>query len=83
MIMNRKLSYNGKELHQMSVDELKAQLKINQLRLKERAICFLIGAMLLAFVHPVLAVIPIVILLITRYWLLQNNNAIREEINRR
>lgn len=81
--MNRKLSYNGKELHQMSVDELKAQLKINQLRLKERAICFLIGAMLLAFVHPVLAVIPIVILLITRYWLLQNNNAIREEINRR
>ena len=81
--MNRKLTYKGKELHQMSVDELKAQLKINQLRLKERAICFLIGAMLLAFVHPVLAVIPIVILLITRYWLLQNNNAIREEINRR
>lgn len=30
--MNRKLSYNGKELHQMSTDELKAQLKINQYR---------------------------------------------------
>ena len=72
--MNRKLSYNGKELHQMSTDELKAQLKINQYRLK---------ALLLAFVNPILSVIPIVILLITRYWLLQNNYAIKQEINRR
>ena len=81
--MNRKLSYNGKELHQMSTDELKAQLKINQYILKERAICFLIGALLLAFVNPILSVIPIVILLITRYWLLQNNYAIKQEIDRR
>lgn len=81
--MNRKLSYNGKELYQMSTDELKAQLKINQYRLKERAICFLIGALLLAFVNPILSVIPIVILLITRYWLLQNNYAIKQEIDRR
>jgi len=81
--MNRKLSYNGKELHQMSTDELKAQLKINQYRLKERAICFLIGALLLAFVNPILSVIPIVILLITRYWLLQNNYEIKQEIDRR
>ena len=81
--MNRKLSYNGKELYQMSVDELKAQLKINQLRLKERAICFLLGALVLAFVHPVLAIIPIAILLLTRYCLLQNNHEIQNEINRR
>ena len=81
--MNRKLSYNGKELYQMSVDELKAQLKINQFRLKERAICFLIGALLLAFVNPFLATIPIIILLITRYWLLENNNEIQKEINKR
>ncbi len=81
--MNRKLSYNGKELYQMSVDELKAQLKINQFRLKERAICFLIGALLLAFVNPFLAIIPIIILLITRYWLLENNNEIQKEINKR
>ena len=81
--MNRKLSYNGKELYQMSVDELKAQLKINQFRLKERAICFLIGALLLAFVNPFLAIIPIIILLITRYWLLENNNKIQKEINKR
>ena len=81
--MNRKISYNGKELYQMSVDELKAQLKINQFRLKERAICFLIGALLLAFVNPFLAIIPIIILLITRYWLLENNNEIQKEINKR
>lgn len=81
--MNRKLSYNGKELYQMSVDELKAQLKINQFRLKERAICFLIGALLLAFVNLFLAIIPIIILLITRYWLLENNNEIQKEINKR
>ena len=67
----------------MSVDELKAQLKINQFRLKERAICFLIGALLLAFVNPFLAIIPIIILLITRYWLLENNNKIQKEINKR
>lgn len=81
--MNRKLSYNGKELWQMSTDELKAQLKINQLRLKERAICFLLGALLLAFVNPFLAIIPIAILLITRYWLLQNNHEIQKEIGKR
>ena len=81
--MNRKLSYNGKELYQMSVDELKAQLKINQFRLKERAICFLIGALLLAFVNLFLAIIPIIILLITRYWLLENNNEIQKEIKKR
>ena len=81
--MNRKLSYNGKELYQMSVDELKAQLKINQFRLKQRAICFLIGALLLAFVNPFLAIIPIIILLITRYRLLENNNEIQKEINKR
>ena len=81
--MKRKLSYNGKELWQMSTDELKAQLKINQLRLKERAICFLLGALLLAFVNPFLAIIPIAILLITRYWLLQNNHEIQKEIGKR
>lgn len=81
--MSRKLSYNGKELHQMSTDELKAQLKINQYRLKERAICFLVGALLLAFINPVLSIIPIVILLITRYWLLQNNKEIKIEIKKR
>lgn len=81
--MNRKLSYNGKELWQMSIDELKAQLKINQLRLKERAISFLFVALFSAFIMPILAIIPIAILLITRYWLLQNNNEIQREISRR
>ena len=37
----------------------------------------------LAFVNSILSVIPIAILLITRYWLLQNNYAIQQEINRR
>ncbi len=32
---------------------------------------------------PILVIFPIAILLITDYWLLQNNKAIQDEINRR
>ena len=31
--MNRKLSYNGKELYQMTISELEEQLKTNQKRI--------------------------------------------------
>lgn len=81
--MNRKLSYNGKELWQMTTDELKAQLKINQLRIRERIICFLLGALILAFLAPIASILPIVLLLITRYWILQNNKEIQKELDSR
>lgn len=81
--MDRKLSYNGKELWQMSTDELKAQLKINQLRIRERIICFLLAALILAFWEPIASILPIVLLLITRYWLLQNNKEIQKELDSR
>ena len=81
--MNRRLSYNGKELYQMSKEALQAQLKINQLRLKIRMILLLIVALISAFINPFLPIVPIGIALIIRYWLLQNNNAIKEELNKR
>ena len=36
--MNRKLLYNGKELYQMSMNELKKQLELNIQRIKIRNI---------------------------------------------
>ena len=44
--MNRRLSYNGKELYQMSKEALEGQLKIKQLRLKIRMILLLIVALI-------------------------------------
>ena len=81
--MNRKLSYNGKELYQMTISELEAQLKTNQTRILIRSLFLLLVTLAAGFAMPILVVFPITVLLITDYWLLQNNKEIRREIERR
>lgn len=81
--MNRKLSYNGKELYQMTISELEAQLKTNQTRMLIRSLFLLLVTLAAGFAMPILVVFPIAVLLITDYWLLQNNKEIRREIERR
>lgn len=81
--MNRKLSYNGKELYQMTISELETQLKTNQTRILVRSLFLLLIALVAVFVIPILVVFPITVLVITDYWLLQNNKEIRREIERR
>lgn len=81
--MNRKLSYNGKELWQMSISELEAQIKTNKSRILLRSMFLLLVTLVAGGSMPILVIFPIAILLITDYWLLQNNKAIQDEINRR
>lgn len=81
--MNRKLSYNGKELYQMTINELERQLKTNQIRIIVRSIFLLLVTFVAGFIMPILTIFPILVLVITDYWLLQNNYAIKQEINRR
>lgn len=81
--MNRKLSYNGKELYQMTINELERQLKTNQIRIIVRSIFLLLVTFVAGFIMPILTIFPILVLVITDYWLLQNNYEIKQEINRR
>lgn len=78
--MKRKLIYNGKYLSEMTKEELKTQLKINQTRIKYRNIFFLLVALACFLSKPFLSMIPIFITIITSYWLLENNVAIQEEL---
>ena len=78
--MKRRLIYNGKYLSEMTKEELKAQLKINQTRIKYRNIFFLLVALACGLSNPILSMIPIFIIIITSYWLLENNVAIQEEL---
>lgn len=78
--MKRKLIYNGKYLSEMTKEELKTQLKINQTRIKYRNIFFLLVALACVLSNPFLSMIPIFITIITSYWLLENNVAIQEEL---
>ena len=78
--MKRKLIYNGRYLSEMTKEELKAQLKINQTRIKYRNIFFLLVSLACVLSNPFLSMIPIFITIITSYWLLENNVAIQEEL---
>ena len=81
--MNRKLSYNGKTLEQMTTEELKRQLGLNRTRLKLRTIFFVAISILTFFVVPFLVEVPIAIGVVTDFWFLQNNKEIQLELGRR
>ena len=81
--MNRKLSYNGIELYQMTISQLEEQLKVNQKRIIVRSLFLLLVTLAACFTMPILVIFPIVVLIITDYWILQNNKEIRREIEKR
>ena len=81
--MNRKLSYGGKTLEEMTTNELKAQCRTNRNRLKRRILFFVVITVLTFFVVPFAAPIHGAIGAVTTFWLLQNNKAIHLELGRR
>ena len=81
--MNKKLSYNGKTLNQMTIEELKQQILLNRTRMKLRTIFWILISIITFFVVPCLVEVPIVIGVVTDFWLLQNNKAIRYELGKR
>ena len=81
--MNRKFSYNGIELYQMTISQLEEQLKVNQKRIIVRSLFLLLVTLAAGFTMPILVIFPIAVLVITDYWILQNNKEIKREIERR
>ena len=81
--MNRKLSYNGIELYQMTISQLEEQLKVNEKSIIVRSLLLLLVTLAGGFTMPILVIFPIVVLIITDYWILQNNKEIRREIEKR
>ena len=81
--MNRKLSYNGIELYQMTISQLEEQLKVNQKRIIVRSLFLLLVILAAGFTMPILVIFPIAVLVITDHWILQNNKEIKREIERR
>lgn len=81
--MNRKLSYNGKTLQEMTTRELQDQYNANTKRLKLRAVFFAVVTIVICIEHPLLAIVPLGIGVATTYWLAENNGAIKREIDRR
>ena len=81
--MSRILKYRGKTIYEMNKFELESQFKFNKTRLLYRSIFFILIAIAIMIQSPILSIIPISFTLITGYWLLQNNNIIKEEIKLR
>lgn len=81
--MNRKLSYNGKELKEMTRSELENQVVTNKKRIVGNNIFLVAVAVASLFVTPPLSLVPIGIGVLRTYWLCEDNNAIKDEISRR
>ena len=81
--MNRKLSYNGKTLEEMTTEELKRQCRVNRTRLKIRLIFWIAILVLTFFILPFALPIIGAIATVTTFWLLQNNKAIQYELSKR
>ncbi len=81
--MNRKLSYNGKTLGQMTTEELKHQCRVNRSRLKIGTIFFIAILVLSFFIVPFALPIIGAIAAVTTFWLLQNNKAIQIELGKK
>ena len=81
--MNRKLSYNGKGLEEMTQSELEKQVVTNKKRIVGNNIFLGTVAVASLFVALPLFLVPIGIGLLKTYWLCENNNAINNEIGRR
>lgn len=81
--MNRNLSYDGKNVHEMTAEELRKQLEINKKRMtgNKMVIIVVTGVSLIACA-PV-AILVIVIGILRRNWMLENNAVLQEELNKR
>lgn len=81
--MNRKLSYNGKSVHEMTAEELRQQLAINRKRMTNNKLVMVVVAGISLIPCPPAAILIIVIGILRRNWLLENNAALQNELDKR
>ena len=78
--MKRDLRYKGKPIKEMTLNELENQYKINKLRITYRTIFLVLIIILVISYEPFISIIPALLLIITNYWLIENNKLIKREI---
>ena len=78
--MKRNLVYNGKNIREMNLYELNNQYKMNKMRFIYRNIFFILISLSIAAYDPIVSIIPIIFAIVTDYWLIQNNNKIKKEM---
>lgn len=80
--MNRKLYYNGKEVHDMTVEELTRQLETNKKRITTNNlfVAIITGISLIACAPA--AILVIIVGVLRRNWLLENNKVLQEELDK-
>ena len=78
--MKRNLVYNGKNIKEMNLFELKNQYRMNKTRFIYRNVFFILIALSITVYEPIAAIIPIIFAIVTNYWLIQNNAEIKREI---
>ena len=81
--MKRVLMYKGKTIQEMTLNELENQFKMNKLRMIYRTFFFVLIAISVLFYDILACILPILLAVITGYWLIENNNEIINEINSR
>ena len=81
--MDRKLSYNGKRVSEMTAEELRQQLVINKKRMTMNKMVMVVAAGVSLIPCPPAAILVIVIGILRRNWLLENNTVLQEELGKR
>lgn len=81
--MNRILKYRGKNIKEMTLNELENQYKMNKLRFIYRTIFFVLISISIIIYEPLASIIPIALAGVTGYWSIENNNVIKKEIENR
>ena len=81
--MKRELKYRGKNIKEMTINELRNQYSMNKTRFLYRTLFFVLIAISMFVYEPISIIIPFVIATITGYWLIENNKEIKLEIENR
>ncbi len=81
--MKRVLTYRGLTLRQMSRTDLRMQLETNRDRLRVRLGVFAVLGAATLLTQPVIGLFVLTIGALTTCWLLQNNAALRRELEER
>lgn len=81
--MNRKLSYAGIELHEMTQEELKKKAETNKKQIVRNnlSVATITGVSLFAF--PPAELLTLGVGVVRRNWILENNKEIQKELNNR
>ena len=82
-MINRKLSYGGKELHEMTKEELKKQIETNKKRMVRNHLFVAVMTGVSLFAFPPAALFTLGVGVVRRNWMIENNKEIQKKLTNR